>query len=123
MTVALDVGKRMPGATVTDVLLFARRGAPGESGPERLLRRRGGDSALSSQSGLAVATPAGLTVPVMHNGESLSLVEISQLRKDLVTRARDGGLAMKESSTAPSPCRISGCSGWIVSTPSSTRRR
>lgn len=97
MTAALEVGARVPGATVTDALLFATARAleacPGLNGFYA-------DEVVTLHSavnlGLAVATPAGLTVPVLHGIQALSLIEIGELRKDLVTRARNGALAMKD---------------------------
>jgi pyruvate dehydrogenase E2 component (dihydrolipoamide acetyltransferase) len=43
----------------------------------------------SAHVGLAVATPHGLIVPVVHSAERLSLAEIATTRADLVARARD----------------------------------
>jgi pyruvate dehydrogenase E2 component (dihydrolipoamide acetyltransferase) len=42
--------------------------------------------------GLAVATEQGLVVPVVHAAQSLSLVEISLRRREIVARAREGRL-------------------------------
>jgi pyruvate dehydrogenase E2 component (dihydrolipoamide acetyltransferase) len=42
--------------------------------------------------GIAVATPQGLYVPVIHGAEQLQLAEIAGRRADLVARAREGKL-------------------------------
>ena len=42
--------------------------------------------------GIAVAAPAGLIVPVIHDADSRSLAAIAAARADLVSRARDGKL-------------------------------
>lgn len=42
--------------------------------------------------GLAVAAPHGLTVPVVHGANAMSIMEIAQRRKDIVDRARTGAL-------------------------------
>jgi pyruvate dehydrogenase E2 component (dihydrolipoyllysine-residue acetyltransferase) len=42
--------------------------------------------------GIAVATPQGLIVPVIHGAERLSLAETVAARFDIVTRAREGKL-------------------------------
>lgn len=93
MTSALTVGHREPGATVTDALLLATARAlqahPG-------LNAHYEDEVVTTYAGVnlgvAVATPAGLTVPVLHGVEALSLTEIRERRTDLVVRAREGRL-------------------------------
>ena len=101
MTSALAVGRR-PGATVTDVLLLATARAllanPG-------LNAHYADEVVSLHAainlGIAVATDAGLTVPVVHGLEALSLSEVSERRKDVVNRARAGKLERKDVEGAP----------------------
>ena len=96
MTSALAVS-RQPGITVTDVLLRATARAllanPG-------LNAHYADEVVSLHAavnlGIAVSTEAGLTVPVVHGLESASLAEISERRKDVVTRARIGKLERKD---------------------------
>lgn len=93
MSVALAVGQREPGATVTDALLLAAA---------RALQANPGLNALYADEvvtlydavnlGLAVATERGLTVPVVHGVESLSLAEIRERRTEVVARARAGRL-------------------------------
>jgi pyruvate dehydrogenase E2 component (dihydrolipoamide acetyltransferase) len=46
--------------------------------------------------GLAVGTPQGLTVPVIHGVEKLTVDQISERRRDLVERARVGALQMAD---------------------------
>ncbi|HUZ99532.1 MAG TPA: dihydrolipoamide acetyltransferase family protein [Gaiellaceae bacterium] len=46
--------------------------------------------------GIAVAAPQGLVVPVVHNAEQLTLVQIAQKRGDLVARARDSKLRAED---------------------------
>jgi pyruvate dehydrogenase E2 component (dihydrolipoamide acetyltransferase) len=97
MTTALAVSRQAAGATVTDVLLLATARAlqahPG-------LNAHFADEAVTLHEavnlGLAVATDAGLTVPVIHGVQSLSLTEIGERRKDVVTRARAGRLGMAD---------------------------
>ena len=97
MTEALDVGKRVPGATVTDALLFATARALQDSpGLNAYYAEEVVTQYAAVNLGLAVATEAGLTVPVLRDVQSLSLLEIAEMRKDLVTRARAGALGMKD---------------------------
>ena len=96
MTSALEVGRR-PGVTVTDVLLVATaqalRANPG-------LNAHYADEVVTLHAavnlGIAVTTDAGLTVPVVHGVEALTLSELSERRKDVVTRARNGKLERKD---------------------------
>ena len=46
--------------------------------------------------GMAVALEDGLTVPVIHNADQLSLRSISSKAKDLAKKARDGKLGLDE---------------------------
>jgi pyruvate dehydrogenase E2 component (dihydrolipoamide acetyltransferase) len=46
--------------------------------------------------GLAVAAPQGLVVPVIPRAESLSVIEIAEVRGDLVSRARDSKLRRED---------------------------
>ena len=96
MTSALAVGRR-PGATVTDVLLLATARAL-QANPG--LNAHYADEVVSLHAainlGIAVTTDAGLTVPVVHGLEALSLSEVSERRKDVVNRARAGKLERKD---------------------------
>lgn len=46
--------------------------------------------------GIAVATPAGLMVPVIHSAQRLDLVGIAEARRDIVTRAHAGSLKLPD---------------------------
>ena len=46
--------------------------------------------------GMAVAAPQGLVVPVIRSAESLSVLEIANVRADLVTRARENKLRRED---------------------------
>jgi len=46
--------------------------------------------------GLAVASDRGLTVPVIHGADSLSLDEIAERRRALVSKVRDGAIAISD---------------------------
>ena len=46
--------------------------------------------------GLAVAVDGGLMVPVIRNADRLSLIELSQARQALITKARSGKLARED---------------------------
>jgi pyruvate dehydrogenase E2 component (dihydrolipoamide acetyltransferase) len=50
----------------------------------------------SADVGIAVATPQGLVVPVVHGAERLSIAQIAGRRGDLVSRARDGKLRSED---------------------------
>ncbi len=93
MESALAVGRNVPGATVTDVLLLATARAL-QAAPT--VNAHYADEVVSVHNtvnlGLAVATDTGLMVPVVHGVEGLSLPEIAERRKDVVTRARSGKL-------------------------------
>ena len=96
MTAALLAGKQ-PGVTVTDVLLLATAQALQENPG---LNAHYADEVVALHAavnlGIAVSTDAGLTVPVVHGVQSLSLTEVSERRKDVVTRARSGKLERKD---------------------------
>ena len=46
--------------------------------------------------GLAIATPSGLLVPVIHEADKLTVSEVATRRLDLVERARSGKLALED---------------------------
>ena len=97
MTHALGTGKRVPGATVTDGLIRACADAL-LAVPE--LNAHYADEIITTYDvvniAIAVATDAGLTVPVVHNAHRLELPEIAERRKDVVQRARAGKLSMAD---------------------------
>lgn len=97
MTSALTVRERNPGATVTDALLLACAGA---------LRKHPGLNAHYAEEsvttyedvnlGLAVATDAGLVVPVIHGVDRMDVAGLAAARRDVTTRAREGRLQMAD---------------------------
>ncbi len=101
MTAALEVGRRQPGATVTDALLLATAQAL-VANPA--LNAHYADEVVTLHAavnlGVAVATEAGLTVPVVHGVQDLSVSELCERRRDVVARARSGALAMADVSGA-----------------------
>ncbi|PFG44897.1 pyruvate dehydrogenase E2 component (dihydrolipoamide acetyltransferase) [Georgenia soli] len=97
MTDALAVKERAPGATVTDALLAAC-GAALQQTPA--VNAHYGDEAVTLfdqvNIGIAVATDAGLVVPVVHDVPSKDLEELATSRRDVVERARSGSLSMAD---------------------------
>ncbi len=95
MTAAL--ARKGAGVTVSDVLLLACAAA---------LRAHPGLNAWYSDEsvtvvddvniGLAVATDAGLVVPVVHRVDELDLEGVAAARRDVVDRARTGQLTMAD---------------------------
>ncbi len=84
-------------ATVTDVLTKVCAAALMR---HREVNAQWTDDAIllfpSANVGIAVATPQGLVVPVIHGVERLRLAEIAAARADVVGRARDGKLARED---------------------------
>ncbi len=97
MTVALSTKERVPGATVTDALLGACARALTE---HPALNAHYGEETVTSfdtvNLGMAVATGAGLMVPVIHGVERLGLAELAEARRDVALRAREGRLQMAD---------------------------
>lgn len=97
MTTVIAAAKPLPGVTVTDLLLRACARAltevPG-------LNAHYADDAITTYPevniGLAVATPMGLMVPVIHGVQALSVEGIAERRRDLVARAREGKLVTSD---------------------------
>jgi pyruvate dehydrogenase E2 component (dihydrolipoamide acetyltransferase) len=50
----------------------------------------------SAHVGLAVASPRGLTVPVIHGADALSLEQIAEKRRLLVEKVRAGSITVSE---------------------------
>lgn len=101
MTAALDGVRRPQGTTVTDVLLAACAGAlaahPGMNAHFGVVD--GAESVTTFDAvnlGLAVATDAGLVVPVIHGAQDLDLEGIAAGRKAVVSKAREGKLGMAD---------------------------
>ncbi len=93
MTRPIADAKALPGVTVTDLILAACARAL-IAVPE--LNAHFADEVITAfpevNIALAVATDAGLTVPVVHGVESLSLDGIAGRRRDIVVRARANAL-------------------------------
>lgn len=93
MTEASRVKAAVPGATVTDVIVRSAARALIEV---PAVNAYVDDEAVTlfpeARVGIAVATDNGLTVPVVHSADSLSLAEIAGARRDVVGRAREGAL-------------------------------
>jgi pyruvate dehydrogenase E2 component (dihydrolipoamide acetyltransferase) len=91
MTEAMKVKSVQANATVTDVIIGAVAKALIEV-PE--VNVHVGEESLESYSaanvGIAVASPKGLVVPVLHDAANKTLEEISVARADVVSRAREG---------------------------------
>ena len=97
MTEASRAKEVVSGATVTDVLVRATARAL-TSVPEVNVHVDG-EAVVSFQRahvGIAVATEKGLTVPIIHNADQLDLEEIALRRRDIVGRARTGGLGRED---------------------------
>lgn len=97
MSRALEVRTRVENATVTDALLHACARA---LRAHPALNAHYGQEAVTTfervNLGMAVATEAGLVVPVIHDAERLELAGLAEARRDVALRARDGRLAMKD---------------------------
>ena len=95
MTAAM--AKRPEGITVTDVILAACVGALTE---HPRLNAHYAEEAVTEFNdvniGLAVAADKGLTVPVIHAAQKLSLAELSARRRDLVEKTRTGSIRVTE---------------------------
>lgn len=97
MTQALELRDRQNVVTVTDVLLWACTEALARH-PN--LNAHFGDEAVTTfervNLGLAVATEAGLTVPVIHGADYLDLSKLAHERRGMVEKARLGTLRMRD---------------------------
>jgi pyruvate dehydrogenase E2 component (dihydrolipoamide acetyltransferase) len=97
MTEAARVKTFVSSATVTDVIVRAAAAALIEVPAVNV---HVGEEALtqfsSANVGIAVASPKGLVVPIVHHAQKLSLAEISAARADVVMRARAGELTRSD---------------------------
>lgn len=97
MTSALAAKSRTPGATVTDVLLAA---CARTLVAHPALNAHYADEAVTQfdavNLGIAVATPAGLVVPVVHGAQDLDAAGLAAARREVVAKARDGKLTMAD---------------------------
>ena len=95
MAAALD--RRSTGVTVTDVILADCAATltqhPGINAHFR-------DDAVTEfdavNIGLAVASDRGLTVPVIHGAQAMTLADLAARRKELVGKVRDGKIGIRE---------------------------
>jgi pyruvate dehydrogenase E2 component (dihydrolipoamide acetyltransferase) len=94
---ALGTKERAPGATVTDALLAAC--AAGLKAHPALNATCDGASVTVFDAvhlGLAVASDAGLVVPVIHGADGLDLGGLADARRTAVGKARGGKLGMAD---------------------------
>ncbi len=97
MAEASRVKAVVPGATVTDVLIRAAARALIAVPEVNVHVAEDSVTAFAHAGvGIAVAAPRGLTVPVVHRADALSLAEIAARRADVVARAREGGLVRED---------------------------
>lgn len=87
-----------PGSTVTDVI--TRVCAQALADHPHMNAWFEGDASVRSfdavNIGIAVAGPKGLIVPVIHDAGRLTLREVTDRRRNLVERARTGGLGLPD---------------------------
>jgi pyruvate dehydrogenase E2 component (dihydrolipoamide acetyltransferase) len=97
MEAALSLAKKQSGNTVTDVLIQAVAKSLKEN-PD--LNAHYGEEVVTNYSeiniGIAVATDAGLMVPVVHNVGGSDLAAIAAKRSEVVNKARAGKLSMPD---------------------------
>lgn len=92
---ALD--QRRSGVTVTDVILGACAAALVRfPGINAIYRDDAVHEHAQANVGLAVASDRGLTVPVIHGADRLSLDEIAESRRRLVGKVREGTIAVSD---------------------------
>lgn len=97
MTNALTVKTVSSQSTVTDLLISAVAAAlQDHPGLNAHYSEDGVTTYEDINIGLAVATDAGLTVPVIHNVSALALPSIAEKRRELVVRARAKKLGMSD---------------------------
>lgn len=97
MTSALKVKSVSPESTLTDRLISAAATALQEHpGLNAHYSEEGITSFEEINIGLAVATEAGLTVPIIHGVPMLSLPDIAQRRREVVEKARARKLGMAD---------------------------
>ena len=80
----------------------------------------GGDKVILKKRlniGVAVATPEGLIVPVIHNADTLSIAGLARAANDIIQRARDGKLALEDVQGGTFTVNNTGVLGSVVSQP------
>ncbi|HEX2728304.1 MAG TPA: 2-oxo acid dehydrogenase subunit E2 [Rubrobacteraceae bacterium] len=97
MTRMLKARDQEKGVTVTDVLLHACARALTRH-PD--INAHFADETVTTfekvNLGFAVATDAGLTVPVIHDADSLDLAQMAERRHEAVQKARGGALRVRD---------------------------
>lgn len=97
MTRMLETRDRENNVTVTDALLQACAHALTRH-PD--INAHFAEEAVTTfervNLGFAVATDAGLTVPVIHNADRLDLNEMSEKRREAIEKARGGALRVRD---------------------------
>jgi pyruvate dehydrogenase E2 component (dihydrolipoamide acetyltransferase) len=97
MTTAMATRTAVKGSTVTDVLLLACAWAlPAHPGINAHYAEEVVTSFDTVNLGVAVATDAGLVVPVIHGADGKDLAGLARARRELTGRARDGRLGMAD---------------------------
>ena len=97
MTSAMRVKRVSSGSTVTDAILLAVGRALVENPGVNAHFADGAVTTFPEANiGLAVATNAGLMVPVIHGVSQLELGGIAERRRDIVERARSAKLGMAD---------------------------
>ncbi len=91
------LGRRSAGITLTDVILHAcARTLIRFPGINAHYRDDAVHQFATANVGLAVASARGLTVPVVHGADGLTLAQIAERRRALVAKVRDGKIAIAE---------------------------
>ena len=67
--------------------------------------------------GVAVATPQGLVVPVIHDADSLGITSLAQVLRELTDKAREGKLTLEQVQGGTFTFNNTGALGSIVSYP------
>ena len=78
----------------------------------------GGDKIIIKKRmnmGIAVATPQGLIVPVIHDADTMSIASLARACHDLIQRARDGTLTLKDVQGGTFTLNNTGALGSVVS--------
>lgn len=97
MSHALAVKDVVPTATVTDVIIQAfGRALVAHPDVNVYVGEESVIAFPDAHVGIAVASPKGLTVPVIHHASTKTLDEIAQSRSDVVARAREGKLTRED---------------------------
>lgn len=101
VTVEVDMtnasARRTEGVTLTDVILSECAATlAGHPGINAHWQEDGVVEYDTVNLGLAVASPKGLTVPVIHGAEALDLGQITDRRKALVEKVRAGRIGIAE---------------------------